>query len=639
MKTPTTRWIAVALSVAALSASALTVSASASTPSVPGLTSKTVDLGAIVTQSGPAAADFGAYIDGVNAYIHYVDTTLKGVNGRNLVMADDLDDMSDPTTDTTDARQLVTQDHVFGIVGVATAFFQGESYLATSGVPTFGYATTNVWSGPKNLFADYGSVINYSSSLPDFAYVAKQVKATKIAVLAYDYPSSDAECQPAVSELKNFGFDVVYDNMNEPLIFANFSSDVTKMASDHVNMVISCMQASDSVSLTKLMMEQGMGAIPQVWLDGYDRTTLKNNAKYMQNVYLLIQHAPFEAYTAYPKVFPGLGLYEKQMLAYFKFAYPTTYAKYESAVYDDVALMGWESANLFTEGLRAAGKSPTQASVIAAINKITKDEGGPTGEAVTGPTNWTIAHTKNTSPSCIAFVTTQNTSNASKASFKLAFNKGSDPWVCFPLDRCEHQQARSTAGGNTRRLNLLRERIFQLRAAGDTERLHVRARGRGTGPHVSRDGHLQLRLRGGSVRRGSYLRRPVRQRHPARAGGRRIVVLIVAPLFGALLDVAFFSRIPREESDGSHCGVPRRHGVLARDCRDADEQRQHLLSSASLFPASTGITAGTGSSSRPRRCRRSSARLWCWFCSCSCCARGGWVCRSAPPSRARNFSN
>ena len=43
--------------------------------------------------------------------------------------------------------------------------------------------------------------------------------------------------------------------------------------------------------------------------------------------------------------------------------------KYEPKyVTDEIALQGWESAYLFVQGLKMAGKNPTQANVIAADN-------------------------------------------------------------------------------------------------------------------------------------------------------------------------------------------------------------------------------------------------------------------------------
>jgi hypothetical protein len=421
------RKLVISVAGAALVGAVATLPASAGSTSAPGISATQVSLGSIVSGSG-LAADFGPYESGVEAYLYYVNHTLNGVNGRQLVVTQQENDQGNPTTNLQDAETLVA-DNVFAVVGVSSAFFSAGTYLKNKGVPTFGYATTNVWAGPKNLFADYGSVIDYASSVPEFAYVAKQVKATKVAVIAYNWPSSQDECQPAVSDMeKDYGIKVVYSDLNVPVFGLNpstyFPADVTKMSEDGVNMVISCMQASDDIALTKQLDENGMNGIPQVWLDGYDRPTLNNpdDGVYMNNVYLMLQHVPFESYTAYPKVFPGLGLYFKEMTA----------SGNASEEYDDVALMGWESANLFTEGLRAAGKNPTRAAVISDINKITKDVGGPTGLGVTAPTNWTIAHTKNSSPSCVTFVTTTGTSNPPTASFKVAFSRKSDPWVCFP---------------------------------------------------------------------------------------------------------------------------------------------------------------------------------------------------------------
>lgn len=413
------RYSTIGLSLLAVATAGLTLPASATSAPTPGITSTQVSVGAIVTQSGSLAADFQPYLYGVDAYFNYVNNA-GGVFGRHIVVTHALDDQSNPTNDTTDARDLVTADHVFAIVGVATALFNGgASYLKTTTTPTFGYATSNIWSGPANFFADYGSVVDYNSSVPDFAYVAKKVGGTKIALIALNYPSSQDECQPALTQLKkNYGDTVAYSNLQEPLFDANFSTDVTKMRSAGVNMVISCMDVGSDVAFSQAMLGQGMTNVPQLWLDGYDRDVLKSNAAYMSKVYLMLQHVPFEAAASYPNSYPGLNLYFAQM----------SKSGFSSSEYSDVALMGWESAELFTQGLRAAGKNPTQAAVNAAINKLKADTGG----GVAAPTDWAVGHTKATSPACVAFVETKDTSSSSP-SFTQVFNSGSNPWVCFPL--------------------------------------------------------------------------------------------------------------------------------------------------------------------------------------------------------------
>ena len=130
-------------------------------------------------------------------------------------------------------------------------------------------------------------------------------------------------------------------------------------------MVITCMDVDSSVLLSKTMQLDGYTPAAQMWLDGYDRNILKNDAQYMKNTYFMLQHVPYELATAYPAVFPGMSLYFQSMAKY----------GYSSNEFSDVALQGWEGANTFVEGLRAAGKHPTQASVVAAINKIKSRHG------------------------------------------------------------------------------------------------------------------------------------------------------------------------------------------------------------------------------------------------------------------------
>ena len=177
--------------------------------------------------SRPTSLASGAYFDYVNAS--------GGVNGRQLDLAYPLDDASNPTTDITDAQTLVNADKAFAIVGVSTPFFNAHKFLATTSTPVFGYATGNVWGGPKNFFADYGSVLNFNSSIPFFAYVAKETKSTKVAVIALNYPASQDECKGALTGLKKYKFKVAYSNINEP-IGANWSIEATKMRDAHANM-------------------------------------------------------------------------------------------------------------------------------------------------------------------------------------------------------------------------------------------------------------------------------------------------------------------------------------------------------------------------------------------------------------------
>jgi ABC-type branched-subunit amino acid transport system substrate-binding protein len=385
---------------------------------VPGLTATSVTLGAIVTKSGFGAADFGAFSAGLSAYQAYINAA-GGIYHRKFNFAYTLDDASSSTQNVTDAQQLVLTDHVFGVF-VSSIFFGAGGvggFLATHHTPTFGYVTDGNWQGPNNLFGDYGSLLNYSSTTPDFAFVAKKTNSLRAGLIAYGVPQSQKICQPALNTFKSkYGITVAYSDLSVNPITPNFKADAIHMQTAKVNFVVNCMDFSGGLALNAQLKAYGLNPV-QVWLDGYDHSVVKK-PNMLPKTYFILQHIPFEGAAGFPTAYPGLNLYLKWMVNSGNTAHE----------FDDVALMGWEAANLFAAGLRAAGPSPTQASVISHLNLIKNDTGG----GVATPTNWTLSHTKNVSPSCVTYVVDSQPGTTS-GTFKQVYNVGKNPWICYPL--------------------------------------------------------------------------------------------------------------------------------------------------------------------------------------------------------------
>jgi len=378
----------------------------------PGVSATQINVGALATLSTGIAADFAPIVPGVQAYFDMVNAR-GGVNGRRLVLSHVLDDGGNPTTDLDLARTLVQQDHVFAIVGVATAFFGAAPFLVQSGTPTFGYATENNWTPAPNLFAAYGSVLAYSSTNADFVYVAKKVRATSAAVIAYDVPQSADECQGALAALQTHGVHVGYSDLAVPY-GTDLSSDVVHMKQAGVDFVASCMDVPGNINLSRLMQQNSMVGVRQLWLDGYDENTLRQYSALMQNTYFLVQHVPFQAARRFPGAFPGLARYVAAMNTY-----------EPGYTFNEVAMEGWLSAALFVAGLRAAGPDLTQQKLVDAINHLRAF----TGDGLATPVNWATAHSTITSPACESFVAVRGDT------FDVVFNRGEDLWVCFPLNR------------------------------------------------------------------------------------------------------------------------------------------------------------------------------------------------------------
>jgi branched-chain amino acid transport system substrate-binding protein len=389
--------------------------------SAPGVSAHEISVGAIATLSGGLAADFSPIVPGVRAYFDMVNAE-GGVDGRKVVLTHALDDGTINNAAVT--RTLIQQDHVFAVVGEATAFFSGQPFLVQTDTPTFGFATENDWTPYKNLFAAFGSLIDYQTTEPFFPYLARKLHAKVAAAIAYNVPQSADECQDAVKALHAAGINVGYTDLSVPL-GSPLSSDVVHMKQAGVDFVISCMDVPGNLTLSRAMQQNGIVGAKQVWLDGYDLSTLEKYSSLMQNTYFLVQHVPFQAGSQFPGEFPGLA------------KYIATMNRYEPAyTYNEVAMEGWLSAALFVQGLRAVGPDPTQQKLISAVNHISDF----TADGLTTPVNWAIAHTVVTSPSCETFV------EAKGDTFRVVFNQGKDIWVCFPLHGSTGQTVPPPAG-------------------------------------------------------------------------------------------------------------------------------------------------------------------------------------------------
>jgi len=374
------------------------------------VTATSITVGVISSRSGVLAGYFGQFAPGMTAYFDALNAK-GGVDGRTVNLAYNLDDGGSPSQFTQLTHTLIDQDHVFA-VGAASPFFT-PGYFAQSGTPTYGYNVTGNWSPYPNLFAAGGSVQDYNNPTPTYAYFVKVTHSKALAFISYGpaIPSSYDACSTAAKNLKAAGVNVSFVDVGAQL-GGSFTSDVQRLQQSGSDSLISCMQASDNVTLSRDIQQYGL-SIKQLWLNGYDQNLLNQYSSVMQGVYLSnAGNVPFGA-AAYPSVYPGMAAYTAAMNKY-EPQYTTS----------NVALAGWQSAALMVEGLRAVGKNLTQAAVVSATNQITAD----TAAQTQAPTNWTVAHVKVTHPACTSWVQVKGTS------FVSVFSTGKQVFVCLGPD-------------------------------------------------------------------------------------------------------------------------------------------------------------------------------------------------------------
>jgi branched-chain amino acid transport system substrate-binding protein len=397
-----------AVAGAALAASVIAVgtSAGAATSGAPGVTPTSITVGTLSTQTGPISSNFASLIYGEKAYFDYINAA-GGINGRKIDLKYTLDDGGNPSQFNQLANTLINQDHVFAITGVASAFFTPNVFVEAK-VPTYGYNVSSNWDKAPNLFAAGGSVQYLPGGTPTVSYIVNKTKSKAVAIVAYNVASAAASCEADAAGLTKAGVKVVYTDYKVAYPGTTVATDVQRMKQAGADFVISCMDVQGNITMARAIQQYGL-KITQLWLSGDDQQTLDQNTSLMQNIYFDTFHVPFLAPTS---EYPGLKLYLTQMTKY-----EPTY------VNDEVAIQGWESADLFAQGVKMAGKNLTQANVIKQTNTLTTYTAG----GLTTPTNWKDAgHTGHAPPYCSAFIQVKGTKyvpalNTSKKSVFVCF--------------------------------------------------------------------------------------------------------------------------------------------------------------------------------------------------------------------------
>lgn len=374
-----------------------------------GVTGTTITVGAMASTSGFASSDFAPVVTGARAYFDRLNAH-GGIDGRKIVYAPTIDDGTTPAGDTSAAQQLVNA-KVFAVVGVGTPFFTGSSVLRAHAVPTFGLQedTNAQWAGPT-LFGMGGSFVDFTSPMPQAAYVAQQNHAQRAAVLAYNVAQSQQGCVGVTAALKAYGIPIAVTDTSIPYGAATLDADVTRMQHAGVDFVASCMDATGDIKLAQTLQQHGMGSVTQYWLDGYDHQILNENSSAMEGVYFMLGQTPFEVSTLDPGRYPGIDQFNKAIKKYAPGTLPST-----------PALAGWVSADLFVTGLRAIGRDVTRSRLVDAINKMT----AYTADGAIAPVNWTVAHTAVTSLNCVTFV------QARHGAFVPVYGTPPSVYACF----------------------------------------------------------------------------------------------------------------------------------------------------------------------------------------------------------------
>jgi branched-chain amino acid transport system substrate-binding protein len=374
----------------------------------PGVTSTEINVGGVASKTNPLGGTYADAFAGVKAYFEMVNSSKdKGIYGRKLKLTSERDDQLGNNTQ--EVQGLISNDNVFAVLPVDVLLFTGANLLAQSGIPTFGWNINAEWGsekapGPPNLFGQRGSYTCFTCPSQTLPWLAKQLKKTKIGLLAYTVDQSK-DCAKGVQATfdKYPNAKIVFDDESLSFGVTDLSSDVSQMKDKGVDLVTTCMDNNGTLTLAKEMKKQGLNAI-QYMPNAYDQEFMKTNGQFFEGSYALTFFTPYQVKNK-PQ---GLKTFLKWIK---KTGGPTT----------ENALAGWTNADLFYQGLKAAGPEFTRQKVVDAINQI-KDY---TGDGIYGPIDWTIAHTQDPPDSCVVLSKVHN------GTFVPSFGTADKPFICL----------------------------------------------------------------------------------------------------------------------------------------------------------------------------------------------------------------
>jgi len=339
-------------------------SSGAATASAPGITATQILIGSHQPLTGPAAPGYSEIAPASNAYFQYVNAH-GGVNGRKIKYTY-LDDGYDPAKTVSDVHQLVLQNNVYAIFdGLGTpTHLATVSFLNSQKVPdVFVASGCDCWNDPSKYPQTFGWQLDYIREGKILgAYIKQHFAGKKIGYffqndefgqdgvkgLDYEIPHSQVVSrQSYVPTNVNVGPQVA-------ALKASGAQVVVSFAIPAFNALLKL--ASLKLGFSPTLVASSVGTDPMTLGGLLEAFAKKGGATVSGNA--LTQGIITDGYL------PTLGDTGNSWIALFKKVHDTYDAK---APFDGNVLYGEAVAYTFVQAMLKAGKNPTRASVVKAI--------------------------------------------------------------------------------------------------------------------------------------------------------------------------------------------------------------------------------------------------------------------------------
>jgi branched-chain amino acid transport system substrate-binding protein len=368
-----------------------------------GVTATTITIGnvtAINGALGPYA--FGVTLPGLQAWVDATNAR-GGINGRKIIL-DTCDDSADGQQNLSCATNLVSQKHVFAMIGNNTdACASSAKYEYQQGVPDVGFPLCNGYYMYPNMFSLYGTGYPRNGKLPPtdenqaqpYKWVHDNMHVSKGAFFFYIIPVSQQAGYFEEVGARSQGIATTYEgggnHEGENPADPTFDTDVINMRADHVDVIFDAIDTAGNAKLCAAMDRQGF-TVPVKFstVEVFGQAVGQWSSPCRDSVYAADASEPYSD-TSNPVV------------AQFRKDFST----YEpQAQLHQWALDGYGLGVLFGDAIKSMGSSPTRAGFLKWMNSWKQPAvGGPgyTFDGLADPVSWQPLDYSKPAPACDAY--------------------------------------------------------------------------------------------------------------------------------------------------------------------------------------------------------------------------------------------
>jgi ABC-type branched-subunit amino acid transport system substrate-binding protein len=340
-------------------------STAALTASAPGITATTITIGSHQPLTGPAAPGYSEIAPASAAYFAYVNAH-GGIYGRKIVYKY-LDDGYNPTTTAQVVRQLVLQDNVYSIFnGLGTPTHLAVlSFLNSQKVPdVFVASGCDCWDAPTADPETFGWQLDYIREGKILGqYVAKHFAGKKI---AYFYQDDEFGMDGVKGLDDEIPKSMVVSRQSYVDTNVNVAPQVAALRASGAQVVISFSIPAFTALLKLTSLKLGFSPTLVVSNVGSDPITLSGLLEsFAKQGGSTVNGNALTAGIISDGYAPSVGDTSNSWVALFKKVHDQYDAK---APFDGNVLYGMGAAYTFVQAMLKAGRNPTRAGLVSAIN-------------------------------------------------------------------------------------------------------------------------------------------------------------------------------------------------------------------------------------------------------------------------------